>query len=90
MNHHQTEAVQQRDHRKQQRVGIRREPPHREMRAGEQRQIGDGVLHEIPTQALLLIGLDEQKRQCGDDDGEAEQEQLGVAPVGKRGSDGHG
>ena len=37
VNHHQSQPVQQRDDRQQERVGVRREPPHREMRTGEQR-----------------------------------------------------
>ena len=67
VNHHQAQPVQQRDHRKQQRVGVRREPPHREMRTGEQGQVRDGVLREIPTQTLFLVGLDEQQGHRGDD-----------------------
>ena len=41
-------------------------------------------------QALLLVGLDEQKRHRGDHGGESEQEQFGIATIGQRGHHGHG
>ena len=90
VDHHQAQPVQQRDNGEKERVGVRCESPHREMRTGEQRQVCDGVLRQVPTQTLFLVGLDEQQGHRGDDRGEAEQEQLGVAPVRQRGSDGHG
>ena len=34
MNHHQAKAVQQRDDRQQQRIGVRREAPDGQMRTG--------------------------------------------------------
>ena len=88
MDHHQPQAVEQRDDRQQQRVGVRREAAHRQVRAGEQREVGDRVLRQVPAEALLLVGLDDQQRHRRDHGGEPEQEQLGVAPVRQRRHDG--
>ena len=82
MNHYQAKAVEQRDDGQQQRIGVRREPPNRQVRAAEQRQ--NAMVYCTRFQwALLLVGLDEQQRQRGDHRGEPEQEQLGVASVGQ-------
>ncbi len=88
MNHHQAQAIQQRDDGQQQRIGVGREAPHRQMRTGEQGEIGDGVLGQVPAQALFLIGLDDEQRHRRDHRGEPEQEQFGVAPVRHRRHDG--
>ena len=41
VNHHQPQAIQQRDDGQQQRIGVGREAADREMGAGEQREVGD-------------------------------------------------
>ena len=81
MNHDQAQAIQQCDHRQQQGVGVRGEAPNSQMRSGEQRQVRDGVLGQVPAQPLFLVGLHEQQRDSGDHRGERQQEQLGVTPV---------
>ena len=89
MDHHQAQPVEQGDHRKQQRIRVRGEAPDRQVRNTEQRQIGGGVAGQIQREALLLVGLHDEQRHRGDDGGEAQQEQLGVATVGQRRGDGH-
>ncbi len=50
VNHDQSQAIQQRDDGKQQRIGVRREASDRQVGAGEQRDVGDRVLDQIPAQ----------------------------------------
>ena len=85
MNHDQAKAVQQCDHRQQQRIGVRREPSDGQVRTGEQREIGHRVLRQIPVQALFLVGFDEQQCHGGDDRGEAEQNQSALRRFGSGG-----
>ena len=88
VDHHQAQPVQQRHHRQQQRVGVRREASDGQVRAAEQGQEGDGVAGQVPAQPLLLVGLDDEQRHGGDHGGEPQQEQFGIAPVGQRRQDG--
>ena len=89
VNHDQPQAIQQRHHGEQQRIGVRREAADRQVGAAEQGEIADRVLRQVPAEALLLVGLDDQQRDGGDERGEPEQEQFGVAPVGQWRHDGH-
>ena len=82
MNHHQAKAIQQRDDRQQQRIGVGREAPDRQMCAREQCDEEDQVLDQVPAQTLLLVGLDDEQCHHRDECGKPEQEQFGVAPVG--------
>src|SRR6202035_313893 len=41
------------------------------------------VLRQIRTDTLFLVHLDDQQRDCGDEGGESEEQQLGVAPIGQ-------
>ena len=84
VDQHQAETVEQCHDRKQERVGIGSEPPDGQMSAKKERQEAQGEEQQVPAQALLLIGLDDQQGHTGDQGGEAEQGQLGVAAVRQR------
>ena len=65
MDHHQAQAVEQRDARQHQRVGVRREPAHREVRHGEQGQVGQRRRQSSERRELvLLVGLDEHRARA--------------------------
>ena len=83
VDHHQSQPIDQSDDGKQQRVGVRSVPADRYVRRPEQREKGDAVLRQIRTDTLFLVHLDDQQRDCGDEGGESEQQQLGVAPIGQ-------
>lgn len=68
------------------RVGVGREAAYGQMRSAEQCQEPEGVLREVPAESLLLVGLDDEQCDGGDERGEPEQEQLGVAPVRQGGT----
>ena len=84
VDHHQAQPVEQRDAGQDQRVGVGREPAHREVRHGEQGQVGRADVEQRRPQLLLLVGLDEHQRPGDQQRGERQQHQLDAAPGGQR------
>jgi hypothetical protein len=84
VDHHQAKSVEQGHNWQQEWVGVGREAPNRQMRATEHKQEDQPVGGQVPAQAALLVGLDDEQRGDGDQRGKAQQRQLGIATCGQR------
>ena len=83
VDHHEAQAVEQRDARQDQRVGVRREPAHREVRDREDAQVGQAHPEQRLRELLLLVGLDQHERDRHQNGSERQQHQLDSASRGE-------
>ena len=89
MDKHQTQTVEHGDDRKQQRVGVGREPADRQVCEQEKDQEGRRVGQQVPAQTLFLVGFDDQQSGTDYDGGEAQQPEFRVAARRHRRGDPH-
>lgn len=87
VNHDQPKSVEQCHNWQQQGVGVGRKSPDGHVRGSEDDQEHQSVADRVPAQIVLLVGFNDQQRGHGDGGGEAQQQQLGVAPGGQQGRD---
>ena len=83
VDHGEAEAVERRDRREQDRVGVRRDQPDRDVGADDQDGQATAVADDVRRHLALDADADRGVRADADGEGEDEQEQLGApaAPV---------
>ncbi len=86
VDHHDAEAVEQRGQRQQQRIGIRRQPAHRDVGRGDQDGERQAVLEHPRRDLAVQAEPDVRVGEHDHADHEDQHEQFGPAPAPRRGS----
>jgi hypothetical protein len=84
VDHHDAKPVEQRGERQQQRVGVRGQPSHREMRGKHKHGEADDIGHQARRQVAVQPETDARVGERHDPDGEPEHRKLGAAAAARQ------